>query len=527
MMMPRSRWIWAAPAALALVACSSSGGLKPTTQSVQTKTSNLGSAVAKNLNGAVDALNGMSAVTALENGLAPLQNALGTNVPVLSSAPSQVTSYLSSRRSVRSFARVSRSRALTTSAPGGDDTTLATYLKDRVFAAENVESSDASSITFLLKGSALCPYILPDGSSSLLFSTGGVLDAGCVADVDKLQLRAVAAEPSSDDLDLTLQVGPGKAAPLKLEVRSLSKLPSSIALVVSLDGVKGTLEFLKTLDDTTPVPLVLSGAVDVKVTFNRELLGKVDVTFSSSVRQAVDVKVQDTQGTTELTTAAKDPWARLQVDGIDQQLALAVDLGKTTVTTPYELYDGLNVTYPQESTTLGGLSFSLAAQEGQTGDFVISNIGLGGEQTVASLGGTTTQSLDLDPRQFALSFRADPASPSLTIFSVDPSFSLRQFIDDRPYLNTDPTTAGKTYTIAFTAAAGKPAFEPYDYCTGTYGTIDYSCGTALKVVNGTLTLTDAAGPSLTVAAGQCLLDAAAGVVTSKVQEHAAGACPAP
>jgi len=505
-------WSVVASTLLALASCSKATPTSP--QSVRTKAASYGSTAARNATAAADALQAMSAITALDNGLGPLQNLLGGDVVVVSAAQSSARSFLASRRSVRSFARLARRPATVASSPSGDE--LSRYLSERVFTDANVEASDAGSATFRLQGDDLCPFLLPDGTSSLLSAPGAVLDAGCVSDVDQLELRIRAVEPASDALDLTLQLGPARAAPLTLELRT-----RSVALVVSLEGVKGTLDFLHGVDASVPVPLAMTGTVDLQVTFNREVGEAVDVTLSSSIRQAVDVKVQDANGTSELTTAARSPWASLQVDGVDRKVAAVLDLGKTTLSTPYQTVSGA---WQQETATLGGLGFAFSAQEGQAGEFAISNVGLGDEETSVFLGGQRTLAVNLAPRHFAVSFRADPADPGRTIFTLDPSFSLSAFFDNRPYENPEPATAGMTYTWSLTAAAGQPAVEPYTWSRGAPW---YDGGTALKVVNGTLSLTDGNGGSVVVAEGQCLLDAVLTAIpaTSKVQSYASGPCP--
>jgi hypothetical protein len=397
--------------------------------------------------------------------------------------------------------------------------TLEQYLTERVFTEANVESATRDSITFLLKGDDVCPYKLADGSTSLLPADGATLDQGCVDDVNKLELRANASEPSAEGLDLTLMLGPDKAAPFTLELRL-----SSVAVVVSLDGVKSVLVFAKTLDSTTPVPRTLTGVVALKITFNRVVDGNVDVTFSSAVRQAVNVEVEDghtpSHGTIAIATAAKDPLASLQVNGIDKAVTASLDLGATTVSFPYEMQNG---EYRPETIALAGLSYAFSVQDGQAGTFTISNIRLGDTETKVTLGDAKGFSANLDPRHFAATFAADPANSTRTIFTVDPQFGLTIFVDNTPYGDsTDPADRNMTYSWSLSAATGKPQLEPYEYddTSGTYP----ERKTAMKVVNGTLSLTDGT-LTVTVPQGKCLLEATVTSPTSHVQKFTSGACP--
>jgi hypothetical protein len=499
-----------------IAACSSASAPTATPQSVKTKASTYASALTAHGQAALDALGSLSSTSALENGLAPLADVFGGSSGTLSTVSEQTTSFLRSQRSVRSFARLRSASALGTgSSPSA---TLEQYLAQRVFTDANVESSGGGSVTYRIQGDDMCPYRLQDGSLSLLHAEGAVLDTGCAADLDKLELRVRASEPAADALDLTLMFGPAGAAPLTIELR-----PSSAAAVISLPGVKGLLEFARTFDVDVAVPGTMNGAVDLKLTVNRIVDGKPDVTFSSSVRETVQLELQRPEGTISFTTAARTPWYSLQANAIDRAVATSVDLGPTTVSAPY---DTLSASWKQETTTLGGLSFSFAAQEGQAAEFAITNIGLGDEETHAFLDSEKVMALNLSPRRFGVSFKADPDAPGRTIFTFDP-VTLTVFSDGRPYGNTDPAAAGRTYTWTLAAASGKPQVEPYRY------TVPVACGascsyqelrTALKAVNGTLQLSDGA-LSVEVAQGQCLLESGAASPSSLIEEYVSGACP--
>ena len=513
----RIAWACAAAALLTSAACSKSPSASAA--SVRSKAASYGSTIAANTQQAATALGAMSSVTALSNGLAPLQNAFGSTVGALSPVASGTPSFLSSRSSVRSYARLSRTTSTQSALTADEAKTIEQFLSQRVFTDANVESSDGSSVTFRLQGDDVCPYNLPDGTTSLLSAPSAVLDAGCVDDVDRHEIRVKATEPASDALNLTLLVGPERAAPLTLELRS-----NSLAVVASLDGVKGVLAFEHALDATSTVPQAMTGVVDLKITFNRVLSGKVDVTFSSSVRQAVSIAAQDATGTTTFATAARSPWASLQVNEIDRAVAAQLDLGPTTVSVPY--YVALSGVYKQETTDLGGLGFSFVAKDGQAGDFAITNIGLGDLQTRVTLDAATVFSADLAPRHFSLAFKADPDLPGRTIFTVDPQFQLTAFLDKTPYGNTDPSYDHMTYAWSLTAAEGLPQVEPYEYQTVVQGpTYTYvQSSTALKIVKGTLSLSDGAQQVL-VLQGQCLLDSAATGAASVVEQYVSGACP--
>ena len=513
----RATWLAIGSALLSLSACSRTTQTATSPQSVQTKVASFGNTVAKNCTATLTALDSMSSLTALENGLRPLLDLLGGDISVISALGSSTASHLASRSSLRSFAAL-RSAAATGGAAtsSAQDDPLSKYLSQRVFTEANVESFDGASVTYLLGGADVCPYVLPDGNSSLLAVANATIAAECVSEIDKLELRVKAVEPAADALDLTLLLGSSKAAPLALELST-----GSIALVTSLDGVKDALESLRTVDSSAAIPLTMAGSFDVKVTFNREVAGNVDLTISSSVRQAVELEMQDARGTSGLTTAAKIPWASLQVDGIDRKLLANLDLGKTSFSAPHQTLSGA---FKQETATFAGLSFLFSGQDGQAGNFTISNIGLGDEETNVFLAGEKTYAANLDPRLFAVSFGPDAANPSLTVFTVDPSFQLTDFFDSRPYEDSDPTTAGTSYIWSLTADVGSPAVEPYAYLRDAPY---YEPGAAVKVVNGTLMLTDGA-LTVTVAQGQCLLDAGLAIApTSKVQEYTSGACPTP
>ena len=134
-----------------------------------------------------------------------------------------------------------------------------------------------------------------------------------------------------------------------------------------------------------------------------------------------------------------------------------------------------------------------------------------------------THPANLDPRQLSVTFKPDQDNPGRTIFTVDPQLNLTSFYNKVPYGNTDASYDNKTYTWSVTASSAKPQIEPYDYIVST-SAFYTQWGTAVKVVNGTLTLSDGT-LAVTVPQGQCLLDSMASNTGSLVQQYTSAACP--
>ncbi len=469
-----------AVAALGLVlGCSSGGGggtatLPTSPQSVNTKVGSSSSGLAKAYLAVGSTLQGISSLGAARNGLAPLQTALaGAGLPV-SIDPSQL------------------------SLPSYPSDEFSQWLTGGVFTSANVESSDATSVTYRLGGAALCPYHSTDGTEHVVPATGASQDATCVTAIDGLQIRARVTEPATDALSITLLFGAQRYA-----VATLNLTATTAELSVDLSQVKGDLVSAIAGGSSGAPTVSMSGILGAKIVINRSSGDLYDVTFSASIKSAVSATIASGTTTVTLASEARDPLLSLEVDEIGGKAVLAVNLGQTSLGMPVpsgsSTVDAL--------ITLGGLTAGMTVLENQPPPYVLTGVGLGTGDSTITVGGVTVASLSLSPRTVSMSFSPDPLDGARTVLAVDA-------LTAKLFLNTDsadPRYASRNYTVTL---GGSPQLEPYD-ASGT---------PVLKVVAGTLAMTDGTS-TVTVNPGACLLPSGAASPTSLVAELAAGACP--
>ena len=512
----------AVTAGFALVlACSGGGsgtggaGIPTSPTAINTKAATFAGTMSSDVQSVVGALGSMQSVTALQDALSKLQRQVSGGSA--SAATSTGATYLSaSPARVRALARRAN---LSTSSAFYDE--MERYLSERVFVPANVEAQDATSVTFRLDGRAVCPYGAPDGQH-LVPVPSSVLDASCVEEVDRYQLRIKATEPDQATLRLALLVGPGRASPFALELTR-----SSAAAVVDLAGIQGTLQFAHTLDASVAAPQgTMTGVLDLKITVNASVGDKADLVVSSTVRQPVSLALRTDGGEdVAFATAAKDPWASFEIDTIAMKVAVQVDVGATTLSGPYTAPGA--TTSKTLAVAVGGLSLGYQAQDGQSGDFTVTNLGLGDGTSTITYGAERVLAVDLSPRRFGVSFKDDPASPGDTIFTFDPGAAAEvgatAAFDLALLGNPDPALGHESYSWRLAAPPGvKPAIEPYEYGALVAGVSTY--GQAVRVVTGTLTLSDGTA-TVTVPQGRCLVDALAGDAPSLVQRVRVSDCP--
>lgn len=508
----------AVTACAAALACSGGGasnpGIPTSPAAVNTKAATFGASMAGDVQGVMGALGSMQSITALQDALSKLQQQLGGGA-AFGASPARPTYLTVSPSRVRALARRTN---LSTSSAFYDE--VERYLSQRVFVDANVETQDGTSITYRLAGGAVCPFDAADGKH-LVAVPGSTIDASCVEQVDAYQLRIKASEPDPATLRLALLVGPNRSGPLSLELTR-----TSVAAVVDLAGVQGALQFAHAVDASVAVPQgTMAGVVDLKIAVSASIGDRADVVVSSSVRQPVTLSVRTDLGEdVSFSTAAKDPWASLEIDTIAMKVAARLDVGATRLSGPYTV-PGATASKPL-AITASGLSLAYQAQDGQPGDFTVANLGLGDGTSTITYGADRVLAVDLSPRRFAVSLRDDPASPGDTIFTFDPGAAsevdLTTTFDLAPLGNADPAAARGYSWKLLAPASGQPALEPYQYGALVAGVA--TTGHAVRVVAGTLAISDGAS-TVAVPEGQCLVDSSSGDAPSWVQRVAVAPCP--
>ncbi|ADO70168.1 hypothetical protein [Stigmatella aurantiaca] len=351
-------------------------------------------------------------------------------------------------------------------------------LRERIFTEANVESTDGDSTLFRLKGEALC-------------STGSApASPACVQAANQLQLRIRATRSGKEGIDLGFQIGQNRDEPLVLKFAE-----KSIAVVMDLAETRSMVQTLAP-EALPALPRVMVGKVELRLTEN----GKQDVTFSTSILDALRFELESNGDTHTFSTARASPLAELRMNAQDQRVSFALNLGTTEYSGPY---GGTSALSRQKAVySLSGLSYEFSAQEGQE-DFAIAHVGLGEAQSYVSLNGTKLFTADLNAlsgRHFDLSLaqgegelpliRVQPefdlaASFFLAPLKADPQAEVPSFYEDQGYRVR--LSGGGTPSIRPVAANAAKAFPG-----------------GLQVVSGELKL-EGDGAAVTVPAGKCLV----------------------
>ena len=362
---------------------------------------------------------------------------------------------------------------------------VADFLTENVFTPANYEGDGV----FLVAGAALCENDFDP--------------VECAAEVDAVEIR-VHAELAAEGLDLTLLIGPERYSPIALELRS-----NSVAVVLNLGQAANALVHTLNVtgEEAIELPSVLEGVVALTLTVD----GPMAITAASSIRSAINIRgtLPEDGGAYSFTSEAADPLFSVSVDGVTKSATIALALGNTTLSLPYNQVATSSNT-EDFTIDLKGLSGTLAIAEGDT-SLTLSNLGLGSGESTIRRGATKLLGVTLP----AFTMTVDPVAETL---AFDPSFDftldakLQTLADEGEDIPS--VFLNDTYGITIS-----DTIQPVEETLDTDGTI--------KVVTGTMSLTAASDDSdVTVAAGQCLV-----LVDPPQGSHeilgnlAAGSCP--
>lgn len=316
-----------------------------------------------------------------------------------------------------------------------------------------------------------------------------VVDSACVQEVDsaELALRAVLA---GDGLDISLAVGPERAEPFTLRLRS-----NLLGLVVDLDEGKKAITHLALITgEEVELPDVMEGVFAFTMTVENEQR----VVLDAAIEQAARIEARTPEGPFSFSSAAKTPLLALTLDGARQEVQFALDIGRTQLSAPWSSIETESlVDSGVYALDFAGASYTTTLRaDDQSID--ITNIGLGD--------GTTTLKLD-DHVLFAMDLNADagrrfnmtvsPTADGNASFAIDPSYDLSLRYDGRPLADAgdliEDFLLDETYRVSFTGS--NPTFE-----------VDAAAG-GFRVTSGTLTISStAAAEDVVVSAGQCLIE---------------------
>lgn len=386
---------------------------------------------------------------------------------------------------------------------------LARLLRERIFTEENVEERTFDAIIFRVTGKDVCVYEDATGKFQ------PISDPACASSFDRFEVRIKAQQP--DALELTLLMGPDRYAPLVLDFTE-----DSFAVTADFVDLKKTYLYVaQVLGMNVVMPEVMEGKVRVMAT----RYGDSDYGVDFSVLQ--EVKLEQTAGTTKtfLHVAAKSPISTARYDGIQKRLTSNLDLGAVELGMPSAYAYGAGMGGPDTQFTwhLGGASYSFDTREGDT-EMLVTNVGIGDEQSYWALNGTKLDAFDLNAasgRRFDM--RVVTQAGADPLFKFSPGFDLAEHLNLEPMASYGVSVPAWAYTENLSVVLGgaDPTLQaiPYNYDTNTPG--------ALKVASGTLTLTaDEPGiAQVVVEAGQCLLRDPASTSQHPFGAYYAGTCP--
>lgn len=206
---------------------------------------------------------------------------------------------------------------------------LKVWIRERILADANLESSSDEEAVYLLHPDPSCRQLPQDGDSPDVMPP---LNSKCVDELTKLEVR-VALRADGDGGRATILIGPHK-----LELSTFIVHSNSIALEVDLaKAYAATQEIDQTLGTDSPSMSrydALSGKLRMSLTKN----GEKNVTGAYSVLQAIKVSTLDSSGAPgpAVTLAASDPTLSVTADGINQTLRAMVGMGKLDVSADWD-----------------------------------------------------------------------------------------------------------------------------------------------------------------------------------------------
>ena len=372
---------------------------------------------------------------------------------------------------------------------GGDDTVLALT---QIMKAEGDESAEAEALIQLIfneNNYVGDGYYRLDAQALCENPDDGTIDSACVQEIDSAEIafRAVLA---GDGLDISLAVGPERAEPLTLRLRS-----NLLGLAIDLaEGKKAITHLALITGEDLELPDVMEGVFAFTMTVENEQR----VVLDAAIEKAVRLEARTAEGPFAFSSAAKTPLLSLTLDGAAQEVQFALDIGRTQLTAPWSSLEAESlVTSGLYALDFAGASYTTTLRADDQ-SINITNIGLGD--------GTTTLKLD-DHVLFAMDLNANagrrynmtvsPTADGNASFAIDPSFDLSLKYDARPLANAgdlvEDFLLDETYRISFTG--NNPTFEVNAAAAG------------IEITSGTLTISStAAAADVVVNAGECLVE---------------------
>lgn len=382
-------------------------------------------------------------------------------------------------------------------------TELMEALRDEIFTAENLESEDASSVTYLLGAATFCETTVSDPGDPTAPAPPPepVLDPECVDQIDRLQPRIRLSSPGAGNVDVQLLLTSERRNPVTLELHQ-----NHVGAVLDLGETKAALD---AAGEATENLVSMVGKYGIELRKNAEL----DFSLRSSVLEAIEIVTANDLGEQiRIAFGQSVPVFELRLDGNSRQITGALDYGTLSVDGPlnafrdsfadteYDPVTGEELPGPiytgHTELFVAGLEGSITF-DGTTDRLDVVDIGLGDSSSTLKHDGTVLAQVDLNAqagRRFDLSVQKQPEREPVVTFS--PTFDLSVMLNFAPLADqiTDISESILNDTLRIWFDGPNPSVQGRDE--------------ALRVVSGTLNMTSTSTPAanLSVPAGMCLVD---------------------
>jgi len=430
-------------------------------------------------------------------------------------------------------------------------------LRDKQLVASNVESTTASSVTFLLKPETVCsssdavPLPAVGGASSTGSATGGTtstLSPSCVANntahptririsriacaegdnvaIEWLQgtasERLFVAELHADHADIHLDLG----AWLRQSYNT------SYTYVTSPNGTM-------TSEQRTEKPLVTSATGQLQGTLT--LTGDQTAKGNVSITQAIDITLANT-ASDHLQFAACTNGITLEADGATKTIKAAVNANAFDWRTrlDYFINDFFGLATTAGAATADPVSVHIAGAQGTlefngaADTLSATGLSLGGADVTAKQGANTLLSfgaVNASQGAIAATFSGNTNNNLGIMLPQGLSVNIRYALQPVIALVTNPANFLANDTLTVSATANSSVALLNDSTTNELPALQSATGALLRVDTGTFGMSSSSWPNdaFTVPAGQCLTR----TVTSSTDHHAllddftVGTCAAP
>lgn len=396
---------------------------------------------------------------------------------------------------------------------------LLAALENDILSQNNLESEDATQVTYLLGSDVLCGEqveAVPVDSSA---PPEPSIDESCAEQAARLSPRLRLTSPSEGDIDLSVLLTAQRRNPVSFELYH-----DRLGVVVDLGELYATLQ-----DVGEPIEGIstLLGQLGAEVVQNASL----DYSLRFNVLEDLEVVAGDAGDEITVTLARSVPTAELRFDGNARTITGTSNFGAFNLAAPLgsffsddeEAFDDLGNPIAPKSYTgildilVGGLNSSLTF-DGNTDVISFAGLGLGDVSSTAYLDDELLMQLDVNPdqgRRFDVEVAANAGtnptltfSPTLDLQALFAFEHLADQVEDiEPFLLDDQ--------VRLWFDGENPSIRPED--------------NQVRVMNGTLHLSSESAPdtAVDVPSGMCLLSNegdGSGSPSALTAAFVAGAC---